>query len=129
MRRSGGERRMSSIARKVSTTSRVSPEKPLKVVGEATLLYRPSRPLALLGITAAFGVPGGQTLPLYGAAAQSGRCHVVMRDERNAAERLGIPPGQVADYLALVGDAAGRAHLPSEDEQLELMEQRAEARR
>ncbi|HEY5876695.1 MAG TPA: thiamine pyrophosphate-binding protein [Ilumatobacteraceae bacterium] len=37
------------------------------------------------GITAAFGVPGGQTLPLYGAAADSGRMHVVMRDERNAA--------------------------------------------
>ena len=27
-------------------------------------------------------------------------------DERNAAERLGVPPGQVADFLALVGDAS-----------------------
>ena len=27
-------------------------------------------------------------------------------DERNAAERLGIPPSQVADYLALVGDSS-----------------------
>jgi acetolactate synthase-1/2/3 large subunit len=41
--------------------------------------------LGAAGITAAFGVPGGQTLPLYGAARLSGRSHVVMRDERNAA--------------------------------------------
>jgi DNA polymerase-1 len=27
-------------------------------------------------------------------------------DERNAVERLGVPPGQVADFLALVGDAS-----------------------
>ena len=27
-------------------------------------------------------------------------------DEANAAERLGVPPGQVIDYLALVGDAS-----------------------
>ncbi len=27
-------------------------------------------------------------------------------DESNAAERLGVPPGQVADYLALVGDSS-----------------------
>jgi len=27
-------------------------------------------------------------------------------DERNAAERLGVPPAQVVDYLALVGDAS-----------------------
>ncbi len=27
-------------------------------------------------------------------------------DETNAAERLGVPPGQVADFLALVGDAS-----------------------
>jgi DNA polymerase-1 len=27
-------------------------------------------------------------------------------DESNAAERLGVPPGQVVDYLALVGDAS-----------------------
>ena len=27
-------------------------------------------------------------------------------DEHNAAERLGVPPGQVVDYLALVGDAS-----------------------
>lgn len=34
---------------------------------------------------ASFGVPGGQTLPFYGAAHGSGRRQVVMRDERNAA--------------------------------------------
>lgn len=27
-------------------------------------------------------------------------------DERNAGERLGVPPAQVADYLALIGDAS-----------------------
>ena len=27
-------------------------------------------------------------------------------DESNAAERLGVPPAQVADYLALVGDSS-----------------------
>jgi acetolactate synthase-1/2/3 large subunit len=32
-----------------------------------------------------FGVPGGQTLPLYSAAAAAGACHVLVRDERNAA--------------------------------------------
>lgn len=32
-----------------------------------------------------FGVPGGQTLPLYAASAQSQARHVVVRDERNAA--------------------------------------------
>ncbi|MGE0139677.1 MAG: thiamine pyrophosphate-binding protein [Ilumatobacteraceae bacterium] len=32
-----------------------------------------------------FGVPGGQTLPLYASAAASGACHVLVRDERNAA--------------------------------------------
>lgn len=41
--------------------------------------------LGAAGIGAVFGVPGGQTLPLYGAATASGRTHVVMRDERNAA--------------------------------------------
>lgn len=32
-----------------------------------------------------FGVPGGQTLPLYSAAAAAGARHVLVRDERNAA--------------------------------------------
>ena len=34
---------------------------------------------------ALFGVPGGQTLPLYGATINSSTRHLVMRDERNAA--------------------------------------------
>ena len=37
------------------------------------------------GVDAMFGVPGGQTLPLYGAAAGAGLRHVLMRDERSAA--------------------------------------------
>jgi acetolactate synthase-1/2/3 large subunit len=37
------------------------------------------------GINAMFGVPGGQTMPLYGAATSAGLNHVLMRDERSAA--------------------------------------------
>jgi len=37
------------------------------------------------GVGAIFGVPGGQTLPLYAAAARIGLPHVLMRDERSAA--------------------------------------------
>jgi acetolactate synthase-1/2/3 large subunit len=37
------------------------------------------------GIDAIFGVPGGQTLPLYRAARAAGFRHVLMRDERTAA--------------------------------------------
>lgn len=37
------------------------------------------------GITAVFGVPGGQTLPLYRGAREQGLRHVLMRDERAAA--------------------------------------------
>ncbi|HJN93425.1 MAG TPA: thiamine pyrophosphate-binding protein [Dehalococcoidia bacterium] len=37
------------------------------------------------GVNAMFGVPGGQTMPLYGAAAAAGLQHVLMRDERGAA--------------------------------------------
>src|SRR5690606_26489913 len=37
------------------------------------------------GGDAMFGVPGGQTLPLYAAARRPGMRHVVMRDERAAA--------------------------------------------
>lgn len=37
------------------------------------------------GVTAVFGVPGGQTLPFYGAARDQGLRHVLMRDERAAA--------------------------------------------
>ncbi|WP_417591569.1 thiamine pyrophosphate-binding protein [Parasphingorhabdus sp.] len=38
-----------------------------------------------IGARVCFGVPGGQTIPLYGAARRSGFSHVLMRDERNAA--------------------------------------------
>jgi acetolactate synthase-1/2/3 large subunit len=41
--------------------------------------------LAAAGIDAVFGVPGGQTLPLYRAARAAGFRHVLMRDERGAA--------------------------------------------
>lgn len=41
--------------------------------------------LAAAGIDAVFGVPGGQTLPLYRAARAAGFRHVLMRDERAAA--------------------------------------------
>jgi len=37
------------------------------------------------GVEAAFGVPGGQTLPFYAAARRRGFGHVLMRDERAAA--------------------------------------------
>lgn len=37
------------------------------------------------GVGAMFGVPGGQTLPLYAAAAEVGFPHILMRDERGAA--------------------------------------------
>ncbi len=37
------------------------------------------------GVGAIFGVPGGQTLPLYAAASRIGLPHVLMRDERSAA--------------------------------------------
>src|SRR4051812_11445500 len=37
------------------------------------------------GVGAIFGVPGGQTLPLYAEAARMGLPHVLMRDERSAA--------------------------------------------
>lgn len=37
------------------------------------------------GIDACFGVPGGQTIPLYAAARRRGYRHILMHDERNAA--------------------------------------------
>ena len=46
---------------------------------------RLARIIAEGGVEAMFGVPGGQTLPLYAAAAESGLRHVLMRDERSAA--------------------------------------------
>ena len=46
---------------------------------------RLARIIAGGGVEAMFGVPGVQTLPLYGAAAGAGLRHVLMRDERSAA--------------------------------------------
>lgn len=40
--------------------------------------------LATAGLHVIFGVPGGQTLPLYGAARSGSLTHVLVRDERNA---------------------------------------------
>lgn len=37
------------------------------------------------GVEVVFGIPGGQTLPLYLGAQASGRRQIIMRDERNAA--------------------------------------------
>ncbi|WP_372785252.1 thiamine pyrophosphate-binding protein [Phenylobacterium sp.] len=41
--------------------------------------------LEAAGIDTCFGVPGGQTVPFYGAARARGFNHILMRDERNAA--------------------------------------------
>ena len=50
-----------------------------------TVGARLARLLAGGGVGAVFGVPGGQTLPLYAAAGEAGLRHVLMRDERSAA--------------------------------------------
>ena len=58
------------------------------------------------GINAMFGVPGGQTMPLYGAAAGAGLTHVLMRDERSAAcaaDAYARLSGQVGFCDATVG--------------------------
>lgn len=58
------------------------------------------------GINAMFGVPGGQTMPLYGAAASAGLNHVLMRDERSAAcaaDAYARLSGQVGFCDATVG--------------------------
>ncbi len=62
----------------------------------------------LLGATGSpiFGVPGGQTLPLYAASAASGHRHVLVRDERNAAcaaDAYARVTGQVGICDATVG--------------------------
>ncbi|HJM74783.1 MAG TPA: thiamine pyrophosphate-binding protein [Dehalococcoidia bacterium] len=58
------------------------------------------------GINAMFGVPGGQTMPLYGAATGAGLNHVLMRDERSAvcaADAYARLSGQVGFCDATVG--------------------------
>lgn len=52
---------------------------------ESTFGERLGELLGAGGIDVVFGVPGGQTLPLYAAAPAQGRTQVVVRDERNAA--------------------------------------------
>lgn len=52
---------------------------------ESTFGERLSELVRAGGIDTIFGVPGGQTLPLYASSPAHGRTHVVMRDERNAA--------------------------------------------
>jgi acetolactate synthase-1/2/3 large subunit len=50
-----------------------------------TVGARLARILVQGGVGAVFGVPGGQTLPLYAAVEEVGLQHVLMRDERSAA--------------------------------------------
>lgn len=53
---------------------------PRRQVGDALIEC-----LEAIGADVCFGVPGGQTIPLYAAARRRGFRHVLMRDERNAA--------------------------------------------
>ena len=60
-------------------------------------------------VKAIFGVPGGQTLPLYGAAHDAGLLHVLMRDERGAAcaaDAYARASGHVGFCDATVGPGA-----------------------
>src|SRR5262245_2176347 len=61
------------------------------------------------GVDAVFGVPGGQTLPLYAAARRRGLRHVLMRDERAAAcaaDAYARVSGRVGVCDATVGPGA-----------------------
>jgi acetolactate synthase-1/2/3 large subunit len=61
------------------------------------------------GVEAVFGVPGGQTLPLYAAARRRGLQHVLMRDERAAAcaaDAYARVSGRVGVCDATVGPGA-----------------------
>ena len=61
------------------------------------------------GVGAVFGVPGGQTLPLYAAARRRGLRHVLMRDERAAAcaaDAYARVSGRVGVCDATVGPGA-----------------------
>jgi acetolactate synthase-1/2/3 large subunit len=62
--------------------------------------------LEATGIDTCFGVPGGQTLPFYGAARARGFHHVMMHDERNtacAADAYARVSGRVGFCDATVG--------------------------
>ncbi|WP_257543101.1 thiamine pyrophosphate-binding protein [Sphingopyxis sp. DBS4] len=58
----------------------MNPSDPQRSVGDALIEC-----LESIGAKVCFGVPGGQTIPLYAAARRTGFRHVLMRDERNAA--------------------------------------------
>lgn len=65
--------------------------------------------LEAVGIDTCFGVPGGQTVPFYGAARRRGFRHVLMRDERNAAcaaDAYARVSGKVGMCDATVGPGA-----------------------
>jgi acetolactate synthase-1/2/3 large subunit len=62
--------------------------------------------LEATGVDVCFGVPGGQTLPFYGAARARGFRHVMMHDERNtacAADAYARVTGRVGVCDATVG--------------------------
>jgi len=65
--------------------------------------------LQAVGIDTCFGVPGGQTVPFYGACRARGFRHVLMHDERNgacAADAYARVSGRVGMCDATVGPGA-----------------------
>ncbi|ODT89928.1 thiamine pyrophosphate-binding protein [Phenylobacterium sp. SCN 70-31] len=65
--------------------------------------------LQAVGIDTCFGVPGGQTVPFYGAARARGFRHVLVHDERNgacAADAYARVSGRVGMCDATVGPGA-----------------------
>lgn len=65
--------------------------------------------LEAVGIDTCFGVPGGQTVPFYGAARQRGFRHILVRDERNgacAADAYARVSGRIGMCDATVGPGA-----------------------
>ncbi len=122
---------------------------PQQDVGDALV-----RHLIEIGVEVCFGVPGGQTIPLYGATRRAGFKHVLMHDERNTAcaadayarvsGKLGVcdatvGPGatnlvsgiaeafaSAVPVLAIVGDAkTSREHLRQHSIASQAMQQRA----
>ncbi len=65
--------------------------------------------LQAVGVDTCFGVPGGQTVPFYGAARVRGFRHVLVHDERNgacAADAYARVSGKVGLCDATVGPGA-----------------------